>query len=111
MRSVIFPRGWLDPAARLRSDPSAFLAVLERGVDTPERAAFESRLQREKGCDYPFMLKSETPAVFAARGLELIDPTLDSPWAVTHGLLRPGNGRCLSRSRKTTFSENRTSRH
>jgi Putative restriction endonuclease len=43
-RSGIFPGLWLDPAALLRKDLAGVLAVLERGLATPEHAAFVARL-------------------------------------------------------------------
>jgi Putative restriction endonuclease len=43
-RSTVFPGLWLDPAALLRKDLAGALAVLERGLATPEHAAFVARL-------------------------------------------------------------------
>jgi Uma2 family endonuclease len=43
-RSGIFPGLWLDPAALLRKDLAGVIAVLERGLATPEHAAFVARL-------------------------------------------------------------------
>ncbi len=49
LRSEIFPGLWLDPNALLRDDCEALLAVLQRGLDSPEHAAFKVQLQRAKG--------------------------------------------------------------
>jgi Uma2 family endonuclease len=43
-RSVIFPGLWLDPAALYADDPNGLIAALERGLATPEHAAFVARL-------------------------------------------------------------------
>jgi hypothetical protein len=43
-RSAVFPGLWLDPAALLRKDLAGVLAVLERGLATPEHADFVARL-------------------------------------------------------------------
>jgi Uma2 family endonuclease len=48
LRSTIFPGLWLDPAALLRDDCDTLLEVLERGLDTPEHAAFKAELQRAR---------------------------------------------------------------
>ncbi len=48
LRSTIFPGLWLDPAALLRDDFETLLAVLHRGIDTPEHAAFKAQLQRAR---------------------------------------------------------------
>jgi Uma2 family endonuclease len=45
LRSPSFPGLWLDPAALLRGDLAAVLAVVQAGVSSPEHAAFEARLQ------------------------------------------------------------------
>jgi hypothetical protein len=39
-RSEVFPGLWLDPAALLRGDLAGVLAALDRGLATPEHAAF-----------------------------------------------------------------------
>ena len=44
LRSVVFPGLWLDPAALLRGDLAAVLAVVQQGLATPEHAAFVARL-------------------------------------------------------------------
>ncbi len=49
LRSTIFPGLWLDPTALLHDDFDTLLAVLQRGIDTPEHAAFKAQLQRAKG--------------------------------------------------------------
>ena len=49
LRSTIFPGLWLDPAALLRDDCDTLLEVLQRGLDTPEHAAFKAELQRRQG--------------------------------------------------------------
>jgi hypothetical protein len=43
-RSKVFPGLWLDPVALLRGDLAGVLAVLDRGLATPEHAAFVARL-------------------------------------------------------------------
>ena len=40
LRSEVFPGLWLDPAALLRGDMAAVLAALQRGLGSPEHAAF-----------------------------------------------------------------------
>jgi Uma2 family endonuclease len=49
LRSTIFPGLWLDPDALLRDDCNTLLDVLQRGLDSPEHAAFKDQLQRAKG--------------------------------------------------------------
>jgi Uma2 family endonuclease len=46
-RSQVFPGLWLDPAALLRGDPATVFAVLDRGLATPEHAAFVAKLADE----------------------------------------------------------------
>jgi Uma2 family endonuclease len=48
LRSTIFPGLWLDPAALLRGDLAAVLAVVQQGLDSPEHAAFKAQLQRAR---------------------------------------------------------------
>ncbi|HZW33442.1 MAG TPA: Uma2 family endonuclease [Isosphaeraceae bacterium] len=43
-RSKVFPGLWLDPAALLRGDLAGVLAALDRGLASPEHAAFVARL-------------------------------------------------------------------
>jgi Uma2 family endonuclease len=43
-RSAVFPGLWLDPAALLRNDLAGVFAVLDRGLATPEHAAFVAHL-------------------------------------------------------------------
>jgi hypothetical protein len=43
-RSQVFPGLWLDPVALLRKDRAGVLDVLDRGLATPEHAAFVARL-------------------------------------------------------------------
>ena len=45
LRSEVFPGLWLDPAALLRGDLTMVLAVVQRGLASPEHAAFVARLQ------------------------------------------------------------------
>ncbi len=45
LRSTIFPGLWLDPAALVRGDLAAVLAVIDRGLETPEHAAFVAQLE------------------------------------------------------------------
>lgn len=47
-RSAVFPGLWLDPAALLNRDMAGVLTTLERGLATPEHAAFVARLADEK---------------------------------------------------------------
>ena len=44
-RSEVFPGLWLDPAALLRGDLATVLAVVQRGLASPEHAAFATRLR------------------------------------------------------------------
>ena len=44
LRSRAFPGLWLDPAALLAGDIAAVLATLERGLASPEHAAFVAEL-------------------------------------------------------------------
>jgi Uma2 family endonuclease len=44
LRSAVFPGLWLDPAALVRGDLAAVLAVLQQGLASPEHAAFVARL-------------------------------------------------------------------
>jgi Uma2 family endonuclease len=46
-RSRIFPGLWLEPASLIRSDTMAVLATLQRGLASPEHAAFVARLNPE----------------------------------------------------------------
>jgi Uma2 family endonuclease len=48
-RSEVFPGLWLDPAALLALDGRALLATLERGLATPEHAAFVAHLAAARG--------------------------------------------------------------
>jgi Uma2 family endonuclease len=43
-RSDVFPGLWLDPAALYSEDRDALIATLDRGLATPEHAAFVARL-------------------------------------------------------------------
>jgi Uma2 family endonuclease len=43
-RSEVFPGLWLDPTALLRGDLATVLAVVQRGLASPEHAAFVKRL-------------------------------------------------------------------
>ena len=43
--SEVFPGLWLDPAALLRGDLATVLAVAQRGLASPEHAAFVARLR------------------------------------------------------------------
>ena len=45
-RSDVFPGLWLDPAALIRGDLIAVSQVVQRGLATPEHAAFVARLQQ-----------------------------------------------------------------
>jgi Uma2 family endonuclease len=44
LRSEVFPGLWLDPAALLRGDLATVLAVVQRGLASPEHTAFVARL-------------------------------------------------------------------
>ena len=44
-RSEVFSGLWLDPAALLRGDLATVLAVVQRGLASPEHAAFAARLR------------------------------------------------------------------
>jgi Uma2 family endonuclease len=44
LRSEVFPGLWLDPAALLRGDLATVLAVVQRGLASPEHVAFVARL-------------------------------------------------------------------
>jgi Uma2 family endonuclease len=48
LRSTVFAGLWLDPAALLRDDCDTLLEVLQRGLDTPEHAAFRAELHRAR---------------------------------------------------------------
>ncbi|MBP1468252.1 Uma2 family endonuclease [Candidatus Chloroploca sp. M-50] len=45
LRSAVFPGLWLDPAALWRGDLAAMLTALQRGLASPEHAAFVARLR------------------------------------------------------------------
>ncbi len=45
-RSEVFPGLWLDPAALFARDLEGLIAALERGLATPEHAAFVARMAR-----------------------------------------------------------------
>ena len=46
LRSVVFPGLWLDPRAAIAGDLPALQAVIARGCEQPEHAAFVQRLAR-----------------------------------------------------------------
>jgi Uma2 family endonuclease len=46
-RSEVFPGLWLDPAAFFADDVERLIATLERGLATPEHAAFVARLTEQ----------------------------------------------------------------
>jgi Uma2 family endonuclease len=48
LRSTVFPGLWLDPAALLRGDLSTVLALVQRGLDSPEHAEFADRLRQAR---------------------------------------------------------------
>ena len=48
LRSDVFPGLWLDPAALLSGDLATVLRVLQRGLSSPEHAAFVKRLARPR---------------------------------------------------------------
>jgi hypothetical protein len=43
LRSAVFPGLWLDGPALLRDDIAAILAGIDRGLSSPEHAAFVAR--------------------------------------------------------------------
>ncbi|WP_143392975.1 hypothetical protein [Fimbriiglobus ruber] len=45
IRSEAFPGLWLDPAALIREDLATVLSVLNRGLASPEYAAFVAKLR------------------------------------------------------------------
>jgi Uma2 family endonuclease len=45
LKSTVFPGLWLDPAAALRRDSAGIIAALNRGLASPEHAAFVAALQ------------------------------------------------------------------
>ncbi len=47
-RSRIFPGLWLDQAALLSGNDAAVVATLQRGLASPEHAAFSAELQRRR---------------------------------------------------------------
>lgn len=53
LRSVAFPGLWLDPAALVRRDLSAVLAALNRGLASPEHAAFVQQLAARRAAGNP----------------------------------------------------------
>jgi Uma2 family endonuclease len=46
LRSTVFPGLWLDPAALLRGDLAAVLALVQQGLASPEHAEFVARLRQ-----------------------------------------------------------------
>ena len=48
LKSTAFPGLWLDSAALLRRDLAAVLAVLARGIASPEHAAFVAKLASQR---------------------------------------------------------------
>jgi Uma2 family endonuclease len=46
LRSTVFPRLWLEPAALVRGDRATLKAVIQQGLDSPEHAKFVARLER-----------------------------------------------------------------
>jgi Uma2 family endonuclease len=48
-RSEVFPGLWLDPTALLTDNLDALIATLDRGLATPEHAAFVARLAAARG--------------------------------------------------------------
>jgi Uma2 family endonuclease len=45
LRSIIFPGLWLNPAALLRGDLAAVLALVQEGLNSPEHAEFTASLR------------------------------------------------------------------
>jgi Uma2 family endonuclease len=52
-RSVAFPGLWLDSSALFAGDPARFVETLQRGLATPEHAAFVQQLWARKGSTSP----------------------------------------------------------
>jgi Uma2 family endonuclease len=48
VRSTVFPGLWLDPAALLRGDIAAVLAVAQHGLNSPEHTEFAARLVQSR---------------------------------------------------------------
>jgi Uma2 family endonuclease len=48
LRSTIFPGLWLDPTAPLSDDRDTLLEVLERGLNSPDHAAFTAQLRARR---------------------------------------------------------------
>jgi hypothetical protein len=44
----VFSGLWLDPAALMRGDVNAVLAVVQQGLNSPEHADFVARLERAR---------------------------------------------------------------
>jgi hypothetical protein len=45
LRSELFTGLWLDPAALIQGDLATVLAIVQQGLDSPEHAAFVTRLR------------------------------------------------------------------
>jgi Uma2 family endonuclease len=48
LRSTVFPGLWLDPAALIRGDVYAVLAVVQQGLNSPEHVEFVARLEQAR---------------------------------------------------------------
>ena len=48
LRSTVFPGLWLDPAALLRGDLAAVLALVQQGLNSPEHAEFAAKLSQAR---------------------------------------------------------------
>jgi Uma2 family endonuclease len=48
LRSEVFPGLWLEPAALIRGDVNAVLAIVQQGLNSPEHAEFVARLERDR---------------------------------------------------------------
>ncbi len=48
LRSEVFPGLWLDPAALMRGDVNAVLALGQQGLNSAEHAEFVARLERDR---------------------------------------------------------------
>ena len=48
LRSVAFPGLWLDPVALIRGDVNAVLAIVQRGLTSPEHLDFVARLEKAR---------------------------------------------------------------
>ena len=48
LRSTVFPGLWLDPAALMRGDVNAVLALVQQGLSSPEHVDFVAQLEQAR---------------------------------------------------------------